>query len=326
MMLFWPTVAVLGFVALTVVVIVLGTTSTARFEFDRNRVPAEHGAATPPSRTGTGHPAGGSGSAPEGCSPRSGGGASTRTLRLPHRTRVKVLVDAGGDGGAGRATRKPSRGRLRPRGSGASSAHPAVQSAAVAGWWLVVEPDEGEGRQVLAGPFPDQLDAEWAALGSGEPALMVARAVYGVRRGGGALVRRPSPQERSWYAEVGRQLERLGDDWDTLLSDTDPLTTLVVDVAAALLDAGLPVHGSAGPCTDGDPVGGVCLTPDLSRGGILITWRQHDRMTLDQVRGAAADTAVQQAMNAAVAAVLAELGFRVEPVGSTGAHLVVAER
>ena len=37
-MLMWPVVAALGFLALTGLVIALGTSSTARYDFERNRV------------------------------------------------------------------------------------------------------------------------------------------------------------------------------------------------------------------------------------------------------------------------------------------------
>ena len=47
----------------------------------------------------------------------------------------------------------------------------------------------------------------------------------------GTVVRRQLPSERAWLADLGEQLDRLGDDWDELVSDDDALTTLVVEVA-----------------------------------------------------------------------------------------------
>jgi hypothetical protein len=47
-------------------------------------------------------------------------------------------------------------------------------------------------------------------------------------------------------------------------------------------------------------------------------------MSRQQVRGAAADATVQQTMNTAVADVLAQLGFAVEPFGSAGCAVVTA--
>jgi hypothetical protein len=188
------------------------------------------------------------------------------------------------------------------------------------GWWLVEE--DGGTEHVVAGPFPDRSEAGWAALDQQVDHAGEARTVYGVRRGDGALVHRPSPQEWAWLGHLGEQLDRLSDDWDDVLSDADPLTTLVVEVAAALTEAGLPLHDCAGRTDTGSAVGGVCLTPDTGQGGIVVAWRQHDRMSVEQIRGATADALVQHAMNAAVGEVLAALGFAVVTIGAAGGHLV----
>jgi hypothetical protein len=181
------------------------------------------------------------------------------------------------------------------------------------GWWLV----DDEAR-VVAGPFADRVDADWAALADALPAV----SVFGVRRADGSVAQRPSPEERAWFRELGDQLDRLPNDWDDLLSDTDPLTTLVVEIVAALVEAGLPLHDGA----KDQPAGGVCLMPELASGGVVVSWRAHDRMSLHHVRGAAADTTVQQSMNAVVGDVLGNLGFVVETVGGTGSCLVTALR
>ena len=47
-----------------------------------------------------------------------------------------------------------------------------------------------------------------------------------------------------------------------------------------------------------------------------------DRMSLDRVRGAGADAAVQRLMNSSVTEVLAQLGFEVESSEPTGCPLV----
>jgi hypothetical protein len=133
---------------------------------------------------------------------------------------------------------------------------------------------------------------------------------------------KPSPEERAWLGELGEQLDRLPEDWNGLLSDTDPLTTLVVEVAAAVVEAGLPLHDVHRQ----DPAGGVCLVPEPSSCGVLVSWRPHDRMSLHQVRGATSDAAVRELMNATIADVLAQLGFVVEPYGATGRALVTALR
>jgi len=197
--------------------------------------------------------------------------------------------------------------------SGLSSGEVLLGSVNCQGWWLVVDGDEGPGR-IVAGPFGDRADAVWAA-GDLEPD---AQPVYGYRRADGGLNRRPSPQEWSWLEHLAEQLDRLPDDWDTVISDDDPLTSLVVEVTAALAEAGLPMHDATG---EGREHGGACLTPEPSLGGIVVTWRQHDRMSVDQLHGAAVAAAVQQAMNRALAEVLAARGISGDAL--TGGGLVV---
>ena len=171
---------------------------------------------------------------------------------------------------------------------------------------------------MVAGPFADQIDADWAALS----ATMTAVSVHGKRTPDGSVTLRPAPEEQAWLRELGEQLDRLPGEWDELLTDTDPLTTLVVEVAAALVEAGLPLHDAP----EASPTGGVVLTPELAMGGVVVSWRTHDRMSLHHHRGAAANATVQQSMNAAAAEILANLGFVVEPFGPTGSSLVTALR
>jgi hypothetical protein len=310
MMLLWPMVAVLGFAVMAGLVIALGRGSTARYEYERNCVAGQRrqpvAAAVPVpaaagSAGGPGGPAGGPGGpggpAGDGARPQGRGGAApVPGPRLEQRTAVGV------------------------------AAHPAgkrtVERASDPAWWLVDESGD-EGTRVVAGPFADRIEADWAALASG--LADSTRPVYGVQRPDGAVARRQSPQERAWLAELSAHLDRLPEDWDELLSDTDALTTLVVEVGAALIEAGLPLHDWAGRDGDGGAAGGgVCLTPDLGSGGILVSWRPHDRMSLQQVRGAAVDAAVQQTMNAAVAQLLVQLGFDVEAVSSSSCYRVTA--
>jgi hypothetical protein len=183
-------------------------------------------------------------------------------------------------------------------------------------WWLVADGGTGAGR-IVAGPFQERTDALWA--GAVEHASDAARPVYGIRRADGGLTRQPSPQDWAWLAHLGEQLERLPDDWDAVLSDEDPLTTLVVEVTAALAEAGLPLHDAGGAAAE---AGGACLIPEPDLGGIVVTWRQHDRMSVDQVHGAVADAVVQQAMNRALAEVLAARGFAVDTFGGATGHVV----
>jgi hypothetical protein len=181
------------------------------------------------------------------------------------------------------------------------------------GWWLI-----DDAAQVLAGPFTDRLDADWAALAGELPAV----SVHGVRRTDGGVTQQPSPEEREFYSELGDQLDRLPRDWDGVLSETDPLTTLVVEIAAALVEAGLPLHDAAHE----QPAGGVCLLPELASGGVLVSWRAHDRMSLQEHHGMGATDTVAQSMNVAVGDILWNLGFVVETVGATGSSLVTALR
>jgi hypothetical protein len=265
----WPAMAVLGFVVLTSLVVALGTSSTARYEFEHN-----------------------------GTSERQRAGAAA-------------------------ARSHPAGSRSGRRRAGAAQAQPQAVDVAVRpapaeiiggpGWWLV-----DDTARVVAGPFADRIDADWAALAGDLPAV----SVHGVRRADGGVTPRPSPEERAFLGELGEQLDRLPRDWDDVLSDTDPLTTLVVEVAAALLEAGLPLHDAA----QGASSGGVCLLPEFASGGVVVSWRAHDRMSLRDIRGVAATDTVAQSMNVAVGDILWNLGFVVEPFGATGTTLVTALR
>jgi hypothetical protein len=187
-----------------------------------------------------------------------------------------------------------------------------VGGAVRRGWWLVEETD---GR-IVAGPFPDRAEAGWAA---GAHNLEDVRPVYGVGRADGGLDRRPSPEDWAWLAHLGEQLERLPEDWDAILSDDDPLTTLVVEVTASLAEAGLPLYDATGA---GGEIGGACLTPQPELGVIVVTWRQHDRMSVDQVHGATPDALVQRVMNRALAEILEARNFVVDAFGGASGHVV----
>ena len=181
-----------------------------------------------------------------------------------------------------------------------------------AGWWLVERADDGLDR-VVAGPFADRTEAAWAA--AVQDADGAVDAEYGVRAADGSLSRRPSPEDRAWFELLEEQLDRLPDGWDAALPDDHPIATLVVEMTAALTDAGLPLHDARGA----GPTGGVCLAPEPVLGGVVVTWRQHDRMTVERASGNEADTQVQQAMSRAVAEVLSLRSFAVQALeGSTG--------
>ena len=202
---------------------------------------------------------------------------------------------------------------------------PVTGSATTAaGWWLV-----DVDSRVVSGPFATRLDAALAELSTGRDALddldLLDALVpaHGIRRDDGSLSPRFSPDDRAWLAHLSEQLDRLADDWDALIDDADPLTGLVCEVAAAVAEAGLPLHDCAGR-TGSRQLGGVCLTPAPGEHGVLVSWTQHDRMALGRVRGHAADLAAQEVMNHALAGVLAAFGFELEPFGEASGHIVRA--
>jgi hypothetical protein len=198
---------------------------------------------------------------------------------------------------------------------GLSSGEVLVGGTICQGWWLVENEHDGQGR-LLAGPFTDRAEARWVATVEG---MENARQVYGIRRPDGGLNRRPSPQDWAWLAHLGDQLQRLPEDWDADLPDDDPLATLAVEVTAALAEAGLPLYDANG---SGNELGGACLSPEPALGGVVVTWRQHDRISVDQVHGAVVDSAVQQVMNRSLADVLLLRGFAVDGFGGASGHVI----
>ena len=193
----------------------------------------------------------------------------------------------------------------------------SVESVADLGWWLV-----DANALVVAGPFGTQVDAALSEVSSGTPTDAVVSA-YGVRRDDGTLARRFSPDDRAFLAHLSAQLDRLADDWDLLISDADPLTGLVCEIAAALAEAGLPLHDCSGR-TAGKALGGVCLTPNPAQQAVIVSWAQHDRISLGRARGKLAEGVVQDVMTATVGEVLGAFGFLVEKLGDAAAYLVWA--
>jgi hypothetical protein len=168
----------------------------------------------------------------------------------------------------------------------------------------------------VAGPFPARADAVWTALSAGLDET--THPVHGVLRPDGTVLRRVSPQDSAWLAHLGEQLDRLPEDWDADLDDDDPLVTLLVEVTAALAESGLPLWDAAG-----SPLGGACVAVEPGLDGVVVSWRQHDRMSVDQVHGADADVDVQQVLNVALADVLRVRGFVVHALGGAASGCVV---
>ena len=291
-MIVWPVVAVVGFVVMAAIVVALAQASTARYEFERNRVQRNQLAGqqarveVPVLAT-----AGAVLASAEAAAP-----ASNEVAPLP------VAVPA-----------PRTEQEARTAGLAAHSTGKRVADRGPAAWWLVAESEERPGEQLVSGPFADRIEAEWAGLtGVGQP-------VHGVRRADGRVVRRQLPEERAWLSDLSDQLERLPAEWDHDFADDDELVTLVVEVASALVESGLSLHDCAGEET----AGGVCLSPEPGRPGIVVSWHQHHRASSEDVRAAAVHGAVQEAMNLALAEVLLQLGFEVEPFGESGCSLVV---
>lgn len=200
-------------------------------------------------------------------------------------------------------------------GSSGVSSELTLDGAVGAGWWLVAEDADGRGGHVLAGPYGERSEAAWDAA-TRETDDSDLQPVYGTRRPDGVLLRRPSPEDWAWLAHLGEQLERLPEDWDAAMSDSDPLGTLVVEVVGAVVDAGFALYD------DATGAGGISLTPDPGVDGVIVAWQTSDRLSIDQVRGSAAAAGVAQVMTAALALVLDGLGYPVEGFG-TGSALVV---
>ncbi|RZU33390.1 hypothetical protein BKA19_3111 [Blastococcus saxobsidens] len=291
----WLAVALFASLGL---VIVLGASSTARYELERSGAPSRRDAVADAT---AGDPQ-----------------ASTAAPTVAPQQPAAARNSPGSQGSAQPAAVHRPAAQATPAPVPVAT-HPAGRLTALApmatGWWLV----DGPGAP-LAGPFDDEIDAEWAAFALALPET--ARAVYGAQREDGSVLRRQSPQERAWLEELGRQLDRLPVEWTAFIEDDDALTTLAVDVTAALLEAGLPLHDCDDQDADAPRSGGACLTPHPESGGLVVTWRQHDRMSVQQVRGTEAGDAVQFSMTVAVANVLTQLGFVVEPYGTTGGYLV----
>src|SRR3712207_6014179 len=148
-MLFWPSVAAAGFLALAALVVALGRSSTERYEFERNQVQGQRERAAVPAAAGS------SAGRPDSGSPASSGGGT------------QVAQGAGEQRAAVGVATHPAGKRL-------------VQPGDTPAWWLVDERADQPGEQVVAGPFTERLEAEWAALTDGPDGA--GRAVYGVRR------------------------------------------------------------------------------------------------------------------------------------------------
>lgn len=236
----------------------------------------------------------------------------TEAVAAPVQSTVSTSVSAAIPGDRASA---PQRGSLRqaPVIALERPAGPALITPGTPSWWLM------EHDVVVAGPFAERMEAEWAALATGlDGSIHLA---HGVLQSNGVLMSSEPLSEPACLVELGLQLARLPENWDAELSDDDPLATLVVEVAAALCQVGLSLHDSTAA---GGAVGGVCLIPEPGLGGIVLSWRQHDRVGVDHVHGATSDDVVHAVMNGALADVLRARGFVVDSFGGGSGHIVRA--
>ena len=183
---------------------------------------------------------------------------------------------------------------------------------------LVTGGSRGIGLRIARSLLAEGADVAIAARDGERLAQAAAELAAAGHPGRIVSARLDTGDDTSVRAGVQRIREQLGGDvafqWDA--------TGLVCEIAAAVTEAGLPLHETA----PGSTAGGVCLLPAPGAHGVLVSWRPHERLSLQQVRGAAVDSAVQRTMNAAVADLLTQLGFRVEPTGSAGCSLVLDVR
>lgn len=117
------------------------------------------------------------------------------------------------------------------------------------------------------------------------------------------------------------QLRRLSDGLGRRLRPEQPLHRLTLAVARDLRAAGFELHD----CALQTPTGGVCLLPSGPDEGVIVTWAEHDVLAAGcALYGIYAY--VLEAMNYALAMVLAHMGWRVEPLGEAGAYIVTGHR
>src|SRR4051795_2185476 len=109
----WPAIAVLGFVVLTCLVVALGTSSTARYEFEHNGTRDRQRAEAPARGT---HPA----------------GSSRRRAVGPARAQARHRA-----GAPGRRRVAPPRAQPRPRTVDVAVRPAPPAAGAGPGWWLI---------------------------------------------------------------------------------------------------------------------------------------------------------------------------------------------
>lgn len=121
-------------------------------------------------------------------------------------------------------------------------------------------------------------------------------------------------------ADVAAQAAKLPGGWEYRLFPGHPLTVLAARVTRSLVESGFVVHD----CVSQERTGGVCLTPSVPVGGVLITWSVHTALRLDPARFGRS-VAACEVMNYALADVLRGLGWSVDTFGQASAHIVTLQ-
>jgi len=130
----------------------------------------------------------------------------------------------------------------------------------------------------------------------------------------------PSPADRAFQAQLGEQLARVPGGG---AAGRSPLAVLAGEVATALVEASFTLHDCDGLVAD-KALGGVCLTPSPASGGVIVSWTQHERMAVAQVRGEQVHTELQAVMNDALFQALQTMGLAAQPFGEHDLALVAA--
>ena len=117
--------------------------------------------------------------------------------------------------------------------------------------------------------------------------------------------------------DVAASVAKLPGGWDGRLFPQHPLTALAARITRSLVESGFVVHD----CVSQEPTGGVCLTPSVPSGGVLIAWSVHSALRQDPARFGHS-VAANELMNYALADRLREVGWAVDTFGQASAHIV----
>ncbi len=177
---------------------------------------------------------------------------------------------------------------------------------------------------VVAGPFGSRADAAYAEPPSGDDWSEVEelRPAHGSGGPSGEFEVRPSPADRAFEAYLDEQLTRVPGSCHAGGADR-PLGEVTRAVGAVRVEADFTLHDCVGRTADA-ALGGVCLTLSPDQGGVIVTWTQHDRLAVEERRGAGVRAGLQAVMNDALFQVLQALGFGVDPFGEHDVALVRA--